>query len=87
MVYNSLMLPLSLILIVWLILMAIFALSVLLTVTVYLRYGIAYPTTYIATSVFLGVIALVLLGIGSYLLTVDWSAAINVFGNVRPSLF
>ncbi|MDO8584232.1 MAG: hypothetical protein Q7R83_03590 [bacterium] len=81
------MISLSWILIGWLILMAIYALFVLLTITVYLRYGVAYPTTYVATAFFLGVMTFVVIGVGSYFLTVDWSQTINVFGNVRPTLY
>ncbi|HEU0051411.1 MAG TPA: hypothetical protein VFQ60_05155 [Patescibacteria group bacterium] len=80
------MLPLSWFLIGWLILMAIFAIVVLLTITVYLRYGVAYPTTYIASIIFLSVIAIVFISACSYLAGVDWSGSINPFG-IKPSLF
>ena len=81
------MVPLIWFLFAWLALMAIFAIGTFLTVSVLLRYGVAEPTTYVSAALFLGVITVVLLVTSSYLFSVDWSASINLFGNVRPSLY
>jgi hypothetical protein len=74
------MIPLLWLLLAWLILMGMFALVTLLTVVMNLRYGLSSFGTYVSTAVFLSVIALVLLGTGAYLFTVDWSQTLNLFG-------
>ncbi len=81
------MIPLIWLLLGWLVLMAIFAIATLLTVSVYVRYGVAYASTYLASAAFLGVIALVLIVTGLKLLMVDWSSSLNLYSGFNPSLY
>ena len=80
------MIPLVWLLLAWLVLIGIFALATLLTLTTYLNYGLSSLATYVSTALFLGVVVLVLMGTGSFLLTIDWSQSLNVFGTASGSL-
>lgn len=70
------MIPLSYFLIAWIVLLGIFGIVLLLTLIQVLRHGLPSAGTYVATFLFLAVIALVLLSVSGYLLTVDWTEPI-----------
>jgi len=72
------MIPLSYLLIAWLVLLVIFGIMLLLTLIQTLRHGLPTPTTYILTTLFLTVIALVLFGVSGHLLNVDWSQSVTL---------
>lgn len=72
------MAPLGYFLIAWLILLAIYAIFVLLTLIQMLRHGLPSPFTYVSTFIFIAVIAAVVLGSGMYFLNVDWNQTVNV---------
>lgn len=80
------MIPLSWFLFVWLVLIAIFALMATLTVITNLRFGLSSSVSYFSTLIFLGGAACVLLLVGGYLLTVDWTAGVTLFGGGASSL-
>ncbi|PIP60140.1 hypothetical protein COX00_04855 [Candidatus Uhrbacteria bacterium CG22_combo_CG10-13_8_21_14_all_47_17] len=67
------MIPLSYLLIAWAILIGIFFLYSLITVGVYLKFGVAGSFTSATAALFLGVIFGALFLIISYFGTVDWS--------------
>lgn len=82
------MIPMSFLLIAWLILLAIFVLFALLTLAVHMRFGISNAFTATSAGIFLAVSILVILGAGIYFLRVDWSRDIgffnlNTFGTPR----
>ena len=78
------MIPLTWFLAGWAVLLVIFAFATFLTVAMTIRYGLSCFSTYIATTLFLGVIAFVLFASGGYLLTVDWSQGFSLYS---PSSF
>jgi len=72
------MIPIIWILIAWAIIMVIYLLMTLLTVNTMMRFGVARPGTYLSTAIFLGVIAIVLILVGAFLISMDWSQSIDV---------
>lgn len=72
------MIPLVYFVIAWLVLIAIFALLTFITVLMNVHYGLSGMLTYLSTAIFLVVICGVLLGVGSYLITIDWSQDVNI---------
>jgi hypothetical protein len=81
------MIPLSYFLIAWVILLAIFGVLMVLTLVQLLRFGLASPSTYMSTLVFL----VVTTGVVLYTLTsfarVDWSTPISLMPAGVESLF
>lgn len=75
------MIPLSFFLTAWIILLAIFGFVLMLTLIQVLRHGLPTAGTYISTFAFLTVIALVLLGVGGHLMTVDWATSVAIIPN------
>lgn len=78
------MIPLSVFLIAWIILLAIYAIISLISIIQMVRFGIASSMTYFSTAVFL-IVALI--GIGGtcfYLATVDWSIGLDIASIFRP---
>jgi hypothetical protein len=76
--------PLSIFLVVWLVLLAIFSLVALVSVIQMLRFGVAGPGTYVSTGFFLIVVALVVGSTLLYLTGVDWSLGLTL-GDVTAS--
>lgn len=74
------MIPLSLFLIIWLVLLGVYAILAFFSVIQMLRYGVAGPMSVFSTGIFLVVAVLVIAGTGLYLLTVDWSLGIEIGG-------
>lgn len=72
------MIPFVYFLIAWLVLVVIFAFLAFITVIMELRYAMQSLATYVITALFLGVTFLILLSMGSYLITVDWSQNIQI---------
>lgn len=81
------MIPLIWFLIVWLVLVAIFTLMAALTAIMNVRYGLTSIGTYVSTAIFLGVIAIVLLAVGSYALTIDWEQSVNLLSGSSVIMF
>ena len=72
------MIPLYYVLIAWVVLLGIFGFMTLLTLLQMLRHGLPTPSTYVSTFFFLAVIALVVLGVGAQLTTVNWAESVSV---------
>ena len=83
------MIPLVYFLFAWLILVALFAIAALITVIMALRYGLSGLLTTLSTGLFLVVTCVALLGMGGYLLSVDWDQNVHLFDgasiNTLPS--
>lgn len=73
------MIPLSFFLVAWLVLVAIFGLMSMLTVYMNIKNGITTFGSYVTTAIFLGVSLFVILGVGGYLLTIDWTQTVGLF--------
>jgi len=80
------MIPLVYFLFAWLVLVALFAIAALVTVLMALRYGLSGLLTTLSTAIFLIVTCLVLIGMGSYLVGVDWTQNVHVFDAVTSDL-
>ncbi len=80
------MIPLIWFLFAWLIVMALFVLLTLITLGIFLRFGLSSFTTYAASALFLGGIVAAFVLTGGYLLTVDWTASLDT-GAVLASPF
>ena len=81
------MIPLSYFLIFWLVLIVIHAIASFISIVQMTRFSVAGPMVYVSTIGFLAVSLLVILTTGAYLLTVDWSQALDVgsvFSTVLP---
>ena len=72
------MIPLGYLLFAWAALLALYGLLALITIVQAIKHGPPDFFTYASTFAFLAVIAAVILGSGSYFLTVDWSERISV---------
>jgi len=81
------MVPLGYFLIAWLVLLAFYAVFVLITLIQMLRHGLPSPFTYLSTFIFIAVIAAVVLGCGMYFLNVDWDQTIHVLSGVTGLFF
>ena len=72
------MIPLGYFLIAWLVLVGLFCLLAFVTVVMQLRYGMSGTITFVSTTLFLVVSAAIILGMGWYLLMLDWSQEVQV---------
>ncbi len=72
------MVSLTLFLIAWIVLLAIYAILVLITLIQMLRHGLPSASAYVTTFVFLLVMAGVVIGTSVYFTGVDWSVTVNV---------
>ncbi len=81
------MIPLVYFAIAWLVLVAIFALMTFITVLMNVRYGLSGLLTYISTAFFLIVICGVLFGVGSFLVSVDWSKDLDILPSSSNSVY
>ena len=79
------MIPLSYFLLAWFVLLGLFGLMTLLSVMQLLRYGMAGAGTYLSTTFFFLVVLIVVFGTSTYLLSVDWSQSVDIFGGLRNS--
>lgn len=73
------MIPLVYLLLVWLILVGIFAVMTLLTIMMSVRHSVASFGAYASTLLFLVVVAWVLIAAGIYFMGVDWSQPLQLF--------
>ncbi len=80
------MIPLIWFLFAWLVVMAIFVILALMTLMIFLRFGLSSFATYATSALFLGGIIIMFVCTGGYLLTVDWSASLDT-GAVLSSPF
>jgi hypothetical protein len=80
------MFPLGYLLIAWLVLLLINGIAVLITVVQGLKYA---PSTAMPAFCFLfvAVVAIVVLGMGRYLLTVNWSTPVSILPSFLSSMF
>lgn len=76
------MLPLSIFLVIWLVLLGFYGLAALFSVIQMVRFGIAGAATYVSTAIYMGIAGLVIAACLLYFLTVDWSAILDVGGIV-----
>lgn len=79
------MIPLLWIFLGWALGVALFSLLALLTVSLAMRFGLMGATTYVVCGLFLVVGAVLVLGPGTYLLTVDWSQSITLIPSLEPA--
>lgn len=75
------MIPLVYFLFAWLVLVALFAAVALITVIMALRYGLSGLLTTLSTAIFLFVTCAVLMGMGAYLLGMDWEQDVRLFNS------
>ena len=80
------MIPLSYIVIGWLILLLIYLIFLLLTLTQMLKHGTKSPATVISTFVFMSVSAIVLFASANIVLRSDWSQPVQILPNGFTSL-
>lgn len=73
--------PLLWFLFAWLFLIAIFAFMAFLTIAMTLRFGLSCAATYIYAGLFTLVSAVVLVGMSSYILQIDWSQMVNLLSS------
>lgn len=78
------MLPLSWLLLTWLIMLGLFFLVALITLFTHLRYGVANFMTYFSTLIFVGVTTLALLVTSNYLVQVDWTQTLDLGPTLGP---
>lgn len=79
------MIPLLWVFFGWLIGVALFALFGLLTIGLVLRFGLMGFSTFFYSGAFLFVAGLIILGSGTYLLGVDWSASVSLIPSLSPT--
>ena len=77
------MVPLSLFLLIWCILLGIFGLMAFISMFQMLRYGITGAGTTLPTTIFLSIVALTVLGASAHLTTVDWTQSVSLFKNAQ----
>lgn len=81
------MIPLSIFLIAWLVLLGIYGLLALVSIVQMVRFGVAGSMTYFSTVIYV-VVAFIAIGATTlYILTVDWSLALDVGGIFAGSPF
>jgi hypothetical protein len=78
------MISLSFFLILWIILLAIYAFLALISVAQMIRFGVASSMTYFSTGIFLTVAAVVIIATIGYLFTVDWSIGFDLQSILQP---
>lgn len=81
------MIPLIYFLLAWLVALCFFGIMSLISVLQMVRLGIAGTGTYLSTATFLIVSTIVILAVGSYLITVDWQQTTNLFGWLQTSTY
>lgn len=72
------MIPLSLFILAWFVLIAIYAILAFVSIVQMTRYAITGPVTYLSTTVYLIVASVVIFGILLFLFTIDWNTAIDL---------
>ncbi len=77
--------PLIWFLFAWLALVAIFAFLAFLTIAMTLRFGLSCTSTYVYSGGFLLVSVIVVLMTSLYLMNIDWSQQLVLFGSVFSS--
>jgi hypothetical protein len=80
------MIPLVYFLVVWFVALAIFAISSFLSVMQMVRFGITGAGTFMSTLLFIGISVIVILGTSAFLLNVDWTQSIDLFGNLSRTI-
>lgn len=78
------MIPLSVFLIAWFVLLGIYGILSLISIMQMIRFGVAGTMTYISTFLFVAVAAFVIVGVGLYLLTVDWGLSLDFSKMLQP---
>ena len=79
------MIPLTIFLIIWLVLIGIYALLSLISMIQMIRFGVMGSMTYFSTALFVVVAALALGLTALYLINVDWSQSLNLATLLSPS--
>jgi hypothetical protein len=81
------MIPLYYFLAAWLIFFGIYCIMALISTLQLVRLGLSGVGTFFGTALFLVVLVFAVLGMGSYLVTVDWHQEVNVLGWTNNSPF
>ena len=71
------MIPLSYLLIAWMIFLALYAIMALISVLQMVRLGLTGAGTFLSTALFLIVVVFTILGTGAYFMTVDWQQTVS----------
>ena len=79
------MIPLSWLLIGWLIAIGLFLILALLTLAINIKYAVSSFMTYAMTALFLGVTLFILFITASYISTIDWSQDVDVIPSFTPT--
>lgn len=72
------MLPLSIFLIIWLVLLGVYFFVALVSIIQMARYAIASTTAYTVTAIYIAIAGLVIIVTAIYLLTVNWSQVLDL---------
>lgn len=75
------MIPLSVFLIIWLLLLLAYAILSLISIIQMLRFALVGKMAYFSTFIFLAVAAVIILIVSIYLMTVDWTLNLS-FGEI-----
>jgi hypothetical protein len=81
------MIPLSVFLLVWLILLGIHVIFSLITILQMTRFGILGFGTYASTVLFVSITIVTLVICGAYFLTIDWTQPLTIFDGFTSSPF
>ncbi len=79
------MIPLPYFLIAWIVLVGIYAIMALLSTYQMLRFGLAGTGTYLSTIIFLAGVLIVIFAASAYLVSIDWTRSVDLFGTVSNS--
>lgn len=81
------MIPLLWVFFAWVIGVALFGLFALLTMSLVLRFGLSGGSAFFYVGCFLFVAGILIVGSGTYLLSVDWSASFSLIPSSPPAGF
>lgn len=77
------MIPIIWFLVVWFVMLGLFALLTAVTLFMHFRFGLTGSGIFASSTVFLGVVALVLILSAIYLFQVDWSQSLEIMSSGR----
>ncbi len=80
------MIPFSIFLITWLVLLGIFIIMAALSIIQMLRYGLPGHGTSLTTLAFSVIALIVIFGTSIYLINIDWTQHIDLFGGIQQSV-
>lgn len=80
------MIPLSYLVVAWLLFLVVYVIFVLLTLKQMLKHGTRTPATVIATFLFMGIAAIALFGSANVVLGTDWDQPVQILPTGMTSL-